>query len=366
MITTEKFISLLIKNNVDFFCGVPDSCLNHFLNGISKTKKKNILAPNEGSAVSLGIGYHLKTKKVPLIYMQNSGIGNATDPLTSLCPKSVYSIPMILLIGWRGSPNIKDEPQHIMTGRNIIKMLKLFDIKTCVLKSDKDFKKVAKLIKFTKSKKKPVALIIEPKVFSKIKVESKKNVSNNLIFRPDAIECILDSIDKKTKIVSTVGFASRELHQIKKDKKIKNGKYFLMIGGMGHTAMTSLGVALHETGQVICIDGDGSFLMHMGGVATAATYANKNFKYILFDNNSHESVGNQPTISNMLDLKKIALGFGFKKFFIINNKKNFKKRLKKYMKTRGPIFIQIKVKVGTLSRLERPQSMLQIKHQFMK
>ena len=76
----------------------------------------------------------------------------------------VYSIPMILLIGWRGSPNIKDEPQHIMTGKNIIKMLKLFDIKTCILKSDKDFKKVTKLIKFTKSKKKPIDCIIEQKV----------------------------------------------------------------------------------------------------------------------------------------------------------------------------------------------------------
>ena len=96
-----------------------------------------------------------------------------------------------------------------------------------------------------------------------------------------------------------------------------------MIGGMGHTATTSLGVALYEKEDVICLDGDGSFLMHMGGVATAATIIKKNFKYILFDNNSHESVGptNQPTISNKLSFKKIAEGFGFKKTFILNNKK---------------------------------------------
>ncbi len=365
MISTEKFISLLNKNNIDFFCGVPDSCLNNFLNALNKTKKKNILVPNEGSAVSLGIGYHLKTKKIPLIYMQNSGIGNATDPLTSLCPKTVYSIPMVLLIGWRGSPNIKDEPQHRMTGRIITKMLKLFDIKTCILRSNTDLQKAAKLIRYSKSKKKPVACIIEPKIFSKVETKTKKNNYNNLIFRPDAIECILNSIEKKTKIISTVGYASRELYQIKKDRKIKKGKSFLMIGGMGHTAMTSLGVALNEKKEVICIDGDGSFLMHMGGVATAAVYSNTNFKYVLFDNNSHESVGGQPTISNMLDLKKIALGFGFKKFFQIKNKSNFKKKLKKYIKQKGPSFIHIITKVGSLKKLERPSNILEIKHQFM-
>ena len=228
MVSTEKFISILSKNQINFYTGVPDSCLNNFLNGINNKKKINIIAPNEGSAVSLGIGYYLRTKKIPLVYMQNSGIGNATDPLTSLCPKESYSIPMMLLIGWRGSPNIKDEPQHAMTGRIILKLLKLFDIRTHKLKNDKDLKKINKLIKFSIQNKKPVALIIEPKTFSKIQIKNNKQKnSNNLIFRPEAIECILDSIKKNTKIISTVGFASRELHQIKKDKKIKKEKNFL-------------------------------------------------------------------------------------------------------------------------------------------
>ena len=125
----------------------------------------------------------------------------------------------------------KDEPQHRMTGRIITKMLKLFDIKTCILRSNTDLQKAAKLIRYSKSKKKPVACIIEPKIFSKVETKTKKNNYNNLIFRPDAIECILNSIEKKTKIISTVGYASRELYQIKKYKKIKIGKSFGRIGG---------------------------------------------------------------------------------------------------------------------------------------
>ena len=125
MISTNKFISILEKKKINFFCGVPDSVLSSFVNGIFKKRKINITAPNEGSAISAGIGYYLKTKKLPLIYFQNSGIGNAADPLTSLAAKDSYSIPMVLLIGWRGSPNIRDEPQHKMMGRITLNMMKL-------------------------------------------------------------------------------------------------------------------------------------------------------------------------------------------------------------------------------------------------
>ena len=305
MLTTKKFVSLLSKNKINFYCGVPDSCLKNFTNLITRQKQKNIISANEGSAVSTGIGYYLKTKKIPLIYMQNSGLGNAMDPLTSLTPKESYSIPMLLLIGWRGSPGLKkDEPQHTVMGRITLKILKLLDIKFIVIKSDKDLKKVLNLIKFSIKNKRPVACIVDRNTFSKTQPIQNKTIDNNLIFRPDAIECILRSIKKKSKIISTVGFTSRELHQIRKDKKIKSGKDFLMIGGMGHTATTSLGVALYEKEDVICLDGDGSFLMHMGGVATAASIIKKNFKYILFDNNSHESVGptNQPTILSLIHI----------------------------------------------------------------
>ena len=174
MVNTEKFVSLLKKKKINFICGVPDSCVNNFVNSIKNHKVKHMIAPNEGSAVALGIGNYLKTKKIPLIYMQNSGIGNAADPITNLSYSKIYSIPMILLIGWRGSPSIKDEPQHTLTGKITEKILKLYDIKTCIIRKNNDLKKVSKIIDFSKKYKKPVACLVEPKIFSKINIKSKK------------------------------------------------------------------------------------------------------------------------------------------------------------------------------------------------
>lgn len=365
MISTKKFYSIIIKNKINFMSGVPDSCLKNFLNYVEKKKIEKISAPNEGCAVSIGVGYYLKTKKIPLIYMQNSGFGNAIDPLTSLCAKQVYSIPLFMLIGWRGSPNMNDAPQHLMVGKTILKQLKLFKIKSCVIKKDSDLKNVSKLINYAKKNKTPVACLIEPKVFSKVNYKHKLRENKNFISRPEAISTILDNLKNKTKIVSTVGYTSRELHQLNKSKKKSLAKEFLMVGGMGHTATTSLGLSFKNDKDVICFDGDGSFLMHMGGIATAVIYS-KNFKYVLFDNNSHESTGNQITLSNRLDFKKLAYGFGFKKYFKLENSKNYKNKLSKYINLKGKVFIHIKNKIGSLETLTRPSSLRNIKQNFMK
>ena len=139
------------KKNINFFSGVPDSCTLQFCNQLLKTKKiKNIVAANEGIAVSLGVGHFLATKRIPCIYLQNSGIGNATDPITNLCEKNIYNIPLLLLIGWRGAPGIKDEPQHYLQGKILTKILKLYGIKYIVIKSNKDLNKVVKLINYSK------------------------------------------------------------------------------------------------------------------------------------------------------------------------------------------------------------------------
>ena len=137
-----------------------------------------------------------------------------------------------------------------------------------------------------------------------------------------------------------------------------------MIGGMGHTAMTALGVALYDKKDVICLDGDGSFLMHMGGVATAVNYSKKNLKYILLII-TLRSVGIQPTIYTSLNFRNISKDFGFKKFISLTNKRNYKKKLKKYIKIKGNVFIHIKVNVGSLKNLERPKSTYEIKNKFM-
>ena len=128
MILVKELLNTLKKNKISFYTGVPDSVLKNLSNYFDRLDKtKHIIATNEGSAISLGIGYYLSTKKIPCIYLQNSGLGNAINPLISVAHRKVYSIPMILLIGWRGSPNVKDEPQHKVKGAITKKLLNGLD-----------------------------------------------------------------------------------------------------------------------------------------------------------------------------------------------------------------------------------------------
>ena len=119
------------------------------------SKDKHIIAANEGNAIALATGYHLGTGKVALVYMQNSGIGNAVNPLLSLADPEVYSIPMLLLIGWRGEPGIKDEPQHIKQGKVQLDLLKSIDIPYEIISGDdgKWTDKIEKGINQTRNRK---------------------------------------------------------------------------------------------------------------------------------------------------------------------------------------------------------------------
>ena len=220
MIDTKKFIKFLKRKNINFFTGVPDSLLKSFSKELETTShKNNIIAANEGAAVSLGLGYFLATKKIPCIYMQNSGLGNAINPLASLVHEKVYSIPMLLIIGWRGGPSHSDEPQHEVKGKITLKLLKLLKIKYLILNENKKkFDEISKLISFSKKFSKPVAIVVKKNTF--LSKKSRTLISKNKsILRGEIIEILLNKLDKKSKIISTTGYTSRELHQIRLQKK---------------------------------------------------------------------------------------------------------------------------------------------------
>ncbi len=367
MINAQKLLNLFIKKNIKFFCGVPDSCINKFCDQLNLSKKvSNIVAANEGSAVSLGIGHYLSKKKLPCVYLQNSGLGNATDPLTNLSNKEVYGIPMILMIGWRGAPSIKDEAQHDIQGRILKKTLKSYQIKHVELKNEKDFSKVSKLIRYAKNNSRTVAFLIKPKVFFNNIKKKKEKRKKFQIKRQDLILSILKNIPKKTKIISSVGFNSRELYQLRKEYKFENGKDFLMVGAMGHTSMVALSISQNIKDQTICLDGDGSFIMHLGALTLLGGHKRKNFKYILVDNESHESIGNQPIYLKNINYEKISEGLGFKKFYFVNNLKDLDYKVRKFIKSSGPSFIHVKIAIGTLDNLVRPKRFKEIKKNFMK
>ena len=365
MIKINSLIGLLTKNNTNFFTGVPDSILKELSIYLEKKNKKNhVIATNEGSAVSLGIGHYLATKKVPCIYMQNSGLSNALNPLISIAHKKVYSIPLILVIGWRGSPRIKDEPQHNVKGKITESILKLLNIKYTIVRSNNDLKKFDKQIKIAKKKNAVVACLIEQGTLEKIKRLNKKNDFNKLdkeIF----LKTLLQTLEKNTKIISSTGYNSREIIYLRKKYKIKKSNDFYMVGGMGHTASVALGYSLSSKKKTICVDGDGSFLMHLGSIKTAGAFANKNLKYILLNNNSHDSVGGQSTYANNIDLEKLSISLGFKKFYSIKDDKNLKKNIQNFLNKNTLSFLEVKVSNTKTKKLPRPKNLIMIKKMFM-
>jgi len=362
MINPRDLLNKIKKNKINFFTGVPDSVLRGFIDLIPN--KNHYMAQNEGSAISLATGYHLSTKKIGLVYLQNSGLGNSINPLTSIAHKEVYSIPLLLLIGWRGSPKSNDEPQHLVKGKITTKLLKLMKIKYVILESKHHLNKINDLINYSKKNNCPVALLIKNNSLEKIQYKKKSLNNINYPSRGFIITNILKNLEKNTKLVVSTGYNSREVNQIRKLKKLKKGKDFYLIGGMGHTSNISLGISLKTNHQVVCLDGDGAMLMHLGGFINVLLYAKKNFKYILLNNNCHESVGSQKTYINNMNLNLFSKSLGFKNYFEAKEERKFTKIFKKFYKSSGPSFLNVNIKEGSLKNLSRPNNFLKIKKQF--
>ena len=366
MIKIEELINILKKSGTNFFTGVPDSILKELSIKLNKEKtNKHIIAVNEGAAVSIGIGYYLSQKKIPCVYMQNSGLSNAINPLISIADNKVYSIPLILLIGWRGSPFIEDEAQHKVKGKITKKILDLLKIKHVVIKDKKSLLKFKKLTDFAKKNKTTVAGLIPQGVIKKSLNKIKNN--DNKLDKITVLKIILKSIKKESKVISSTGYNSREILYVRKKYNLKNGRDFYMVGGMGHTSSVALGYsAFSRNKKVICIDGDGSLLMHLGALKTVSDCSLKNFKYILFNNNAHDSVGGQTTNAENINFPLLSKSLGFKKFYSIANSKEVDQKIKVVLNNRESTFLEIKVANNRISELPRPDNFKKIKKLFMK
>jgi len=366
MFFAEDLLNKLKKNKIHFFAGVPDSVLKEFINILDfDSNVTHHTVASEGLGVSLGIGYYLSSRKLPLIYMQNSGLGNAINPLISIAHSKVYSIPIILLIGWRGSPGELDEPQHLLKGKITKNLLKLLNIKFLIINNIKDVAKISKLINYSKKNKSPVAFLVKNNFLS-IKKKYLTINKNSGINRYDFIKYFLKKIKKNTRIISTTGFTSRELYQIRKEENIYNGKDFYMVGGMGHSSMVALGCSLKNKNEVICLDGDGSLMMHMGSLISTGFKSSKNFKHILLNNYCHESVGGAKIDTDKINFEKIVKEFGYKKYFKIKNTNDIKRCVAKFLSSAGPSFLEVIINPGIQKNLARPKNLLEIKKNFIK
>ncbi|MFW2487034.1 phosphonopyruvate decarboxylase [Clostridium chromiireducens] len=373
MIDVKDFYDELLNNDIDFFTGVPDSLLKYFCAYIKDNviSEKNIVSANEGNAIGLACGYYLATKKIGLVYMQNSGIGNALNPIVSLADKLVYSIPMLLLIGWRGEPNVKDEPQHKKQGLITTQTLEILNIKYDILdetmSSDEMKSRIEKACIYMKENSEPYALVVKNNTFSEYKLKNN-TISNFNMTREKAIEILISKIDKSSVVVSTTGMTSRELFELREKHGHNHSKDFLTVGSMGHASQIALGIALSKKEkEIYCIDGDGALLMHLGGLAIIGNQKLRNFRHILINNGAHDSVGGQDTVGFEVDTLAIAKACGYKKCYSCSSEADLLNLAEEIVDIEGPIFLEIKVKKGARKDLGRPTTTpIENKEMFMK
>ena len=358
MLNCKEFFDLLHENKIDFFSGVPDSLLKNFNSYILDNVDQNqhIITANEGNAIALASGYYLATSKIGLVYMQNSGLGNAINPLVSLSDKEVYGIPVLLLIGWRGEPNEKDEPQHQKQGKITLELLETLDIPYEILTKDIEDTKIKLLsaIKYMNKFNAPFALVVKKGTFEKYE-QINESQQNYELSREKAINLIIDNLDEQDVVVSTTGMISRELFESRTQKNQKHETDFLTVGSMGHASQIALGIAIsNPKKQVFCLDGDGSVIMHMGSLGIIGSKQLKNFKHIILNNESHDSVGGQPTVGNIINFVSLAKGCKYKNSFKVLTEIELNKKMLKLKSDDGPILLEIMVNRGNRKDLGRP------------
>ena len=364
MIKSKDFIENIKSHGSEYFIGVPDSLLKELISYIDATTAKefHISAVNEGNAVAISAGLYLATGKPQVVYMQNSGLGNAVNPLTSLTHQKVYSIPVLLIIGWRGEPGKKDEPQHQVMGDITLDLLNLMGISYFILEND-FAGQLDEAFAIMDRESKPVAIVVREGTFEKEALISKNSFG---LVREDALGLLLDQISDDDVVVSTTGKSSREIYELRNQRGQRHESDFLTIGSMGHVSGITHGLIQNTNKRVFCIDGDGSLLMHTGALANLIQSNKDNFKYILINNQSHQSVGGQASIFIDLDETNFLKGIGFKDVLVVDCQKDLIKLFPKFLHSEKTALV-IRVSNESRENLSRPkETPLQNKIEFMK
>jgi phosphonopyruvate decarboxylase len=309
---------------------------------------------NEGAAIGLAAGYHLATGKIPLVYMQNSGLGNATNPLLSLVDSDVYRIPLVLVIGWRGEPDVHDEPQHIKQGEVTCVLLEDMEIPYADLSDEKDeaaeqieaaFRRIAKT-------NAPFAFVVRKNIFAPYTLQKNEAIDAEMS-REEAIEEVLRAVPGV--VISTTGMASREVYELREKHGQGHERDFLTVGSMGHASSIALGIALQKPELPITVlDGDGAVLMHMGALAAIGVKKTRNLRHIVLNNGAHDSVGGQPTIAPFVDLPSIARASGYQRVYAVTTKEELRRVCAEQQD--ALTFIEVRVRKGARKDLGRPKS----------
>jgi len=361
MIHPRDFTRQLIKNDLGPVVEVPCSYFKDFLNYLWDLREIEIINPvSENIAIGIASGSYLGSGKIPILAIQNSGFMNTLNALTSL--NQIYNIPIFYMITWRGEGGKGiDAPEHDITGEKLLKFLKTFDIPYQIIDEKKYPRQIKNLKQIAKKTKKPVALVIRKNTFESYKLKPKKQKYE--MSRLDAITIIKNNLKNKAVFISSTGFPTRDSFNV------ADSPDFYIVGSMGHAFPIALGVSPLTRRKIVVLDGDGSSLMHAGGMASFDKAKHKNILYIVLDNESYESTGGQEAVSGKVDFLKLSQAFGFPNFYEIRTSKDLGKIVKKSLKAKDSSFIHIKINNSDgqeSKRVSDVYSCEQIKSRFMK
>lgn len=355
MIPPNVFYQLLIDHGFHDFVGVPDSLLKHF-NACLLDHGHEWIAPNEGSALAMAAGLYLGSQRIPVVYLQNSGFGNLVNPLNSLMDKQVYGLPALILMGWRGEPLQPDEPQHRAQGSTQEAQLKALGHPYAIMGKDERVLKqqLLEATSWMQAHGSPYFFLIQAQSFEPY-TSTRKNIVRNYPKREAYLEALMPLLSEDFLVVSTTGKTSREWFELREKNKHAHSKDFLSVGSMGHASQIALGLAIKQPSKkVLCIDGDGALIMHMGSLATIGQLAPKNLIHVVINNGAHESVGGQPTAGFDVDIPKIAEACGYAYVSSVEDLESFNSEFLKVLNREGPMLLELKSSVGSRADLGRP------------
>ena len=369
MLIASDMVAAFESAGVRFFTGVPDSLLKAFCACLQDTfgDGAHLIAANEGAAIGHAIGYHVASGTVPLVYLQNSGLGNTINPLASGASHAVFRTPMVLMVGWRGEPGVRDEPQHRFQGAMTEQQLSLLDIPTFVVDAQSDGPAIAnQAVTEAIARSAPVAILVRKGAFEDY--ASKQEGGPKLPKREEALRTVCDVLPTDAIVIATTGKLSRELFELRSEDSDAPFRDLLVVGSMGHCHAIALGAAMAQPDRpVFCLDGDGSALMHLGTLAVSGVRALPNLRYLLFNNGAHESVGGQPTIAFEIDWMLAAKAFGFRWANSVSTLDALRDQLRASLEQPTASFLEVRIAVGSRSDLSRPTaSPEQVKQNLMR
>ena len=356
----QHLLSACEKAGIDFFTGVPDSQLKGLCDTLFATYgvngKQHIVAANEGNAIGLCAGHYLATGRPGLCYMQNSGLGNAVNPIASLMDGQVYGLPCLLVVGWRGEPGVKDEPQHVKQGQVTLSQLELLDVPYMVLDkamTEADFDAAFADILAHLNAGRTAAIVVKKGALS---CSMKPKYGNsNAMTREEAVGVIARLAGKRDVFVSTTGKLSRELFELREAMGEGHDRDFLTVGSMGHASMIALGIALEQPDRrVWCLDGDGAALMHLGAMAVLGQKKPANLVHVVINNAAHETVGGMPVCEGALNLTGLAMSAGYRHVSRAANEMELYQAVDAAMTAGELAFIEVMCAVGARDDLGRP------------